>query len=430
MLAAFIAVTSAEGNLAFAQAPAVQAAYETSSESNFEFDVDTATIEKYVGSEEAVVIPAEIDGVEVKAIGEDAFSSNEYIVEVIIPDGVETIGTEAFLNCPNLEEIFIPDGVESLGRLSFFMCESLEEVNLGSGISAIGENTFYGCENLLSIALPDTITEIGAHAFAECTGLESIQIPSSVTSIEDEAFKNCLSMKQITLPSSVEDFGEEIFAGNDGLTIVCDENSAAYEYAQNNGLASQSQNPTKTPEKKPTATPQPVRTYDITYILKGGYFKNEVMECYDGSYSMRLPKPVRKGYEFAGWYTESSYKNKVSVLKAGTTGDKKFYAKWNKVKKPSRPVISSAKNQKSKQMTVKLKKKVSGADGYEMVYATNARFTKNKKTVHFTTTSKTVKNLTKNKRYYVKVRAYTLDSTNSKVYGSYCFIPKTVMIKK
>lgn len=434
ILAAFIAVTSAEGNLFFAKAPVVQAAYDTSSESNFEFNEDTATIEKYVGSEEEVVIPSEINGVSVKAIGEDAFSSNEYITEVIIPDGVETIGAEAFLNCPNLQEIFIPDDVEHLGRLAFFMCENLEEVELGSGISVIGENTFYGCASLESITLPDSVTEIGAHAFAECAELEVVEIPGSVTVIEEEAFKNCVSIKKITIPSSVKSFGEEVFAGNNNLTIICDKDSPAYSYAQSNGLASQLQNPTKAPtkapEKKPTATPKPSKCYDITYILKGGYFKDEVMEQYDGSYSIRLPKPVRKGYEFAGWYTESSYKNKVSIIKVGTTGDKKFYAKWQKVKKPSRPAISSVKNSKSKQMTVKLKKKVSGADGYEMVYATNASFTKNKKTVRFTATSKTVKKLTKNKKYYVKVRAYTLDSTNSRVYGSYCLLPKSVKITK
>ena len=78
---------------------------------------------------------------------------------------------------------------------------------------------------------------------------------------------------------------------------------------------------------------------------------------------------------------------------------------------------------------MKLKKKVSGAAGYEMVYATNKKCTKNKKTVRFTSTSKTVKSLKKGKTYYVKVRAYKLDSANKRVYGKYSTVKK-VKIKK
>ena len=116
-------------------------------------------------------------------------------------------------------------------------------------------------------------------------------------------------------------------------------------------------------------------------------------------------------------------------MKKGTTGNKTFYAKWTKVKKPSKPAISTVKNTKSKQMSVKLKKKVSGAKGYEMVYATNKRFTKNKKTVRFTGTSKTVKKLKKGQTYYVKVRAYKVDSANYRVPGSYSSVKK-VKIEK
>ena len=81
-------------------------------------------------------------------------------------------------------------------------------------------------------------------------------------------------------------------------------------------------------------------------------------------------------------------------------------------------------------MKVTLKKKVSGAAGYELVYATNKKFTQNKKTVSFSSISKTGKSLKKGKTYYVKVRAYKVDSTGSRVYGSYCNTIKSVKIKK
>ncbi len=60
---------------------------------------------------------------------------------------------------------------------------------------------------------------------------------------------------------------------------------------------------------------------------------------------------------------------------------------------------------KKKKLNVKWKK-VSGATGYEVMYATNNKFTKNKKTVKVKKNKVTLKRLKSKKKYYVKVRAY------------------------
>lgn len=447
MLAATLVAGALEGSMVV-NAAEIETVAEV--ESDFEFDASTATITKYLGKGSVVEIPESLDGVTVKAIGEVAFSSNEDITEVTIPEGVESIGAEAFLNCPNLEFVDIPDSVTTIEELTFFMCENLEEVSLGDGITTIEENAFYGCSSLENISLPEGLEEVGPHAFMECQGLEEIAIPDGVTTIGTEAFRNCVTLEEITIPSSVQEFGEALFEGTNEMTIVCDKDSPAYSYAQANGFTSEVQEvtkptntPTKAPTKAPTNTPtkEPTKAptqapvvqpsaYKVEYVLKGGKFTKTAVSKYDGSVSIRLTEPVRKGYEFDGWYTDSAYKEKVTILKRGSTGDKKFYAKWVKIKKPSRPSIASLKNSGKKKMTLKLKKKVSGADGYEMVYATNLRMTKNKKTVRFTGKTKTVKNLKKGKKYYVKVRAYKIDSAGKRVYGSYTILPKTVKISK
>lgn len=35
-----------------------------------------------------------------------------------------------------------------------------------------------------------------------------------------------------------------------------------------------------------------------------------------------------KGYQFGGWYTENTYKNKIRTVKTGSSGDLELYAKW------------------------------------------------------------------------------------------------------
>lgn len=402
-------------------------------ESDFQFDSATGTITKYIGTEQIVVVPSSIGGAAVKTIGADCFASNETVISVEIPQGVTVIEEEAFLNCPNLQTVIIPQSVVSLGQLAFFMCEKLENVTMGGGITAIETNTFYGCASLQGIQLPDTVKKIESYAFMGCSSLETMTIPASTSSIGTGAFQDCSGLKEITIPSAVTTIEEEVFDKETNMKINCEEGSKAYEYAHANGITNsvdaEAVTPTKAPTKAPTAGGQKQTAYTINYVLNGGKISGTSVKSYDGTVNIALPKATRKGYTFAGWYTESSYKTKVTALKKGTTGNKTLYAKWTKVSKPSKPTISSLKNAKSKQMSVKLKKKVSGAKGYEMVYATNKKFTKSKKTVRFTAITKTVKSLKKGKTYYVKVRAYKLDSTNSRVYGKYSSVKK-VTIKK
>ena len=137
-------------------------------------------------------------------------------------------------------------------------------------------------------------------------------------------------------------------------------------------------------------------------------------------------------------YKVSSIKAVVDVTPTVTnkptpTGTKKATPtptpKATKTTAPGKPTLKSVTNVKGKKMTVKISKKVKGAAGYQITYATNATFKKNKKNVNMTATSKTIKNLKKGTTYYVKVRAYAKDSKGKKVYGAYSKVKK-VKIKK
>lgn len=68
-------------------------------------------------------------------------------------------------------------------------------------------------------------------------------------------------------------------------------------------------------------------------------------------------------------------------------------------------------------------KKVAGAKGYEVLYATNKKFKKSKK-VTVKAPKATLKKLKKGKKYFVKVRAYKLNSASQKVYGAYSKVVK------
>ena len=71
-------------------------------------DGKTITINEYNGSSSELDIPSSIDGMQVTAIGDEAFSYNSYICKLKIPYGVKQIGKRAFASISELQEITIP----------------------------------------------------------------------------------------------------------------------------------------------------------------------------------------------------------------------------------------------------------------------------------------------------------------------------------
>ena len=131
-----------------------------------------------------------------------------------------------------------------------------------------------------------------------------------------------------------------------------------------------------------------------------------------------LPKVQREEYIFNGWYTQKSGGTKVSsstILNAGTT----LFAQWIKVNKPSKVKAISLKSKKAGQLAVSFKK-ITGAKGYEIAYSTNKKFpSSSTKKIVSASLKKTLKKLKSGRKYYIRSRAYKVDSTGKKVYGAY-----------
>ena len=166
--------------------------------------------------------------------------------------------------------------------------------------------------------------------------------------------------------------------------------------------------------------------YNITYKLNKG--KNNVSNpsTYYGK-KITLKKPSRKGYAFAGWYTDAKFKKKIKTIESNAQCDYTLYAKWTKVN-VAKVSFKSAKNSKSKKILLKYKK-ISGAKGYEISYSTNKKFKKAVTKKNTAKTSYTISKLKKGKTYYVRIRAYKMDSTGKKVYGKYSSVKKVKISK-
>ncbi len=95
---------------------------------------------------------------------------------------------------------------------------------------------------------------------------------------------------------------------------------------------------------------------------------------------------------------------------------------------PSKVTSLKVKNNKKGKTSINFKK-ISGVTGYQIQYARNKKFSKNKKTVTTKKTSYTIKKLKKKKTYYFRVRAYIKNSSGKKIFGQWSAVQK-LKIKK
>ncbi len=270
---------------------------------DYEFDSFTGTITKYTGAGGNVIIPSQINGVTVTAIGDSAFEGCSTLTGVRIPDGVTGIGEYAFFECVNLISATLPDSIKSLGDCIFYQCDLLASVNIPAGITEIPDCAFQECYALKSITIPSNITRIGENAFALCSGLESIIIPASVTSIGDFAFAGP------NFGSSRDNISAVIFLGNAPTlgNYVFDYNASdlkIYYSTLATGFT-----PTKW-NNYTTESYDPSATYTVTYNANGGTgdVPADASTYQIGDYAEIAENGgiAKTGYVFGGWNIAAS----------------------------------------------------------------------------------------------------------------------------
>ena len=109
---------------------------------NYLINDDRVCITKYLGDEEEVVVPREIDGFPVVAIGDFAFRGAKQIESIRIPDSVLSIGKEAFCDCENLQMISLPHSIVSIGANAFYKCKNLETIIIPDNVTVLSYGLF------------------------------------------------------------------------------------------------------------------------------------------------------------------------------------------------------------------------------------------------------------------------------------------------
>lgn len=215
----------------------------------YEINEDRKTRKKYVRingivnnyASKKIVVPNEIDGVDVEVIKREAFENNETIREILLPNTVRVIGTKAFKNCRNLKKVELPPDLEVINESTFEDCILLQTVVLPYELKNICKFAFRYCKALKELyhyvktgigitmsldkslkesKLPSGLINIGKSAFEGCMSIEDIYIPYGVKSISNASFKDCIQLKRVRFHNKVDKIAEEAFWGCDELKEV------------------------------------------------------------------------------------------------------------------------------------------------------------------------------------------------------------------
>ena len=243
---------------------------ETEPVSPFGYSVEESgeiTVTSYVGNEADVVIPQTIDGKNVTKIGMLAFSANQTLRSVTLPDSVTEIEGGAFFQCTELEMVVLssnlvkigngafeataisritfPQSLRSIGMRAFADCTSLKNVTItphftvsdeafcGSGLETVViedgvevlGTSMFASTKLREVILPQSLKTIGMNAFGSCSELGSITLNDGLVTIDTYAFANT-NITEIVIPQSVTELTDAAFQGCDSLQKVKFEGNA------------------------------------------------------------------------------------------------------------------------------------------------------------------------------------------------------------
>ena len=152
--------------------------------------------------------------------------NDEFVEEIVIPEGVSKIAKGAFQKCYGLKHIILPESLKSIGDSAFEKCSSLETITLPEEVSSLGEGAFkecialknvdfskskikalpyecfWGCKKLTSVKLPNTTLKIINRCFMGCKSLKDLQLNEGLKVIEDD-FYDCTSLTTVFIPSTL-----------------------------------------------------------------------------------------------------------------------------------------------------------------------------------------------------------------------------------
>ena len=289
----------------------------------------------------SVTIPAEIGGVAVTSIGQNAFNGKKVVaVDFSNATNLEKIDNQAFMHSPVASVDLSNTQVTVIGKFAFGDCKSLETFIFSNTLTSLGNSdgasVFTDCRSLkvmrlagspegVVFELPEGLTTIGYQCFKNCFADRvdaKVIIPASVATLGEGAFYD-EHITQIIFEKTVDPWKNEDYSGyaNSAITppsdcdriIVLPDNKCFAAYSTQVGYGSKLQKICTYPIKI-TFSPLGKQEQHLNHALLGWTY-NPATKLWDFNNNYKLPDTngatsgnERPGYEYVGgWKLRSSY---------------------------------------------------------------------------------------------------------------------------
>ena len=97
-----------------------------------------AVITGYTGNDSSIILPSQLGGYPVTAIGSYAFYDYANLETIYLSNEIKTIEEQAFEGCSGLKNIYFPNTLSEIRSYAFSNCTSLETVEFTKAIITIG----------------------------------------------------------------------------------------------------------------------------------------------------------------------------------------------------------------------------------------------------------------------------------------------------
>ena len=154
-------------------------------------------IEGCSSEEKVVVVPKEINGKPVLAIGERGLANMQSCEAVVLPDTVRIISKSAFTVDKVMKFVYLGTSLEKIDDLAFNGCSKLEFVEFPEGLKSIGKLTFSHNVVIKYIKIPASVTEITDVFYFPENSNKNVEIHTPKGSKAEEV-ANSLGLKVVT----------------------------------------------------------------------------------------------------------------------------------------------------------------------------------------------------------------------------------------
>ena len=165
--------------------------YEPLPGDDFWYDEEYSRLDAYQGYELNLILPREIDGVQLSMIGGGMMTRASY-------------GDNFDVELP-VVSLVIPENYTEIPAYAFMDCDTLETVICYAPIENLAEGVFKGCTNLREVIFVNGVRNVDRYGFSECLSLETVYLGEYTESVDERAFLDEYDVEYFTLADCITD---------------------------------------------------------------------------------------------------------------------------------------------------------------------------------------------------------------------------------